>query len=50
MPDIRYLRSGVVGVHVTLELLRQLVGVSANLSRRLGTTANGFGKGKWTGR
>ena len=41
MPDLRELRNGG-GVHVTLELLSQLVEISANLSRRLVETANTF--------
>lgn len=39
MPDLRQLRSGG-GVHLSFEILSQLVEVSANLSRRLVETAN----------
>jgi len=41
MPDVRQMRTGG-GVHVSLARLTELVDVSANLSRRLVETANGF--------
>jgi hypothetical protein len=41
MPDLRQMKSGG-GVHITFEILSQLVEVSANLSRRLVETANSF--------
>lgn len=42
MPDIRDLPFGRPGVCVSLELLQELVAVSANLSRRLNTSADAF--------
>ena len=42
MPDVRDLPTGRMGVEVTLELLDELVAVSAILSRRLSVTADSF--------